>query len=248
MRNKIILSVTALLAVLALAAFLAPKPALTAPVQQVDNEAALHTIIVNGEGKVSLKPDIAWITIGVTTENKEAAKAVKENNAKAQEVLNQLKKSGIAEEDIQTTNFSVYPRQQYDTNNKPTGTIYSVENSVKVRVKDLAKTGEILDLVVNAGANTISNIQFDVADPSKAYDQALQEAVKDAYAKAKVAADAAGVKLGPVHTIQISSGNNVMPYASKMLAAAPAAAADVSISPGQMDITVDVSVVYLIGG
>ena len=248
MRNKIVLSTIAVLSLVVLFVFVGARPAATASLYQGESEAVLHTITVSGEGRVSLTPDMAAISIGVTTEDKEAAKAVKTNNAKAQEVVTKLKSFGIAEKDIRTTNFTVYPRQQYDSSNKPTETTYVVENTVYIKVTSLDKVGEILDAVVKAGANTISNIQFDISDPAEAYDQALEVAIQDAYGKAQVAAKAAGVKLGPVHTIQTSlSSSGPNPSARNMLAAAPAAP-DVPISPGQLDVVVNVTIVYLIGG
>ncbi len=248
MRNKIILAASGVLLLAILFFFVETRPAETAGLYQGTSEAALHTITVSGEGRVSLTPDMAGISIGVSTEDKEAAKAVKTNNAKTQEVIGQLKSSGIAEKDIRTTNFTVYPRQQFDSSNKPSQTTYVVENTVYVKVSNLDKLGEILDTVVNAGANTISNIQFDTSDPTKGYDQALESAIQDAYGKAQTAAKAAGVKLGPVHTIQTSlSSSGPNPYSRDMMAAVPAAA-KVPISPGQLDVVVNVTIVYLIGG
>lgn len=248
MRNKIILSAIGVLLLVVLFVFVETRPAATAGLYQGASEAALHTITVSGEGRVSLTPDMASISIGVTTEDKEAAKAVKTNNAKAQEVVTKLKSFGIAEKDIRTANFTVYPRQQYDSGNKPSETTYVVENTVYIKVTNLDKVGEILDAVVKAGANTISNIQFDISDPADTYDQALEEAIKEAYSKAQVAAKAAGVKLGPVHTIQTSlSSSGPNPYARNMVTSAQAAP-DVPISPGQLDVVVNVTIVYLIGG
>lgn len=248
MRNKIILSVIGVLLLALLFVYVGATPAATAGVYQGAGEDSLHTITVNGEGRVSLAPDMAAISIGVTTEDKEAAKAVKTNNTKAQDVVKQLKSYGIAEKDIRTTNFTVYPRQQYDSSNKPSDTTYIVENTVYIKVNDLAEVGEILDAAVKAGANTISNIQFDISDPSTAYDQALQAAVQDANGKAQVAAKAAGVKLGPVHTIQTSLSSSAQVSYARNMVAAVQAAPDVPISPGQKDVVVNVTIVYLIGG
>ncbi len=247
MRNKILLSLIGVLVFGGLLAFVGTRPAFTAPASQTADEGQLHTITVSGQGSASLTPDIATISIGVQTEDKEAAKAVAENNTKAQEVLKQLKSFGIEEKYISTTNFTVYPRQQYDNNGKPLETTYGVENTVLVRVNDLTKIGEILDTVVKAGANTISSIQFDVADSSGAYNKALEAAVADARAKAEVAAKAAGVKLGPVHTIQTSVSSPSL-YKRSLAQEVAAPAPNVPISPGQMNISVDVTIVYLIGG
>jgi uncharacterized protein YggE len=248
MRNKITLSLIGILTIAVLFVFVGTRPAFTAAPRQSVDGGELHTITVSGSGTVSLTPDVASISIGVQTEDKEASKAVAANNTKAQGVLAKLKTFGIPEKDINTTNFAVYPRVQYDDKGQPLETTYVVENTVLVKVKDLTKIGEILDTVVKAGANTISNIQFDVADSSAAYDKAMQAAVADARSKADVAAKAAGVRVGQVHSIQTSTSSPSTPFKRGVMAESAAAAPDVPIAPGQLDIVVDVTIVYLIGG
>ncbi|MCU0489131.1 MAG: SIMPL domain-containing protein, partial [Anaerolineales bacterium] len=101
--------------------------------------ANLRTLNVNGTGKVYLTPDIAYVTIGVHTENKDAAQAVSENNAGSSKVKDALTGLGVELSDIQTQNFSIYPQQQYDSNGRPTGEItYIVDNQIYVTVRDLA--------------------------------------------------------------------------------------------------------------
>jgi uncharacterized protein len=215
------------------------------PASQSDDTKVTRTVSVTGSGKVYLTPDIAYITIGVHTEGDNAAEAVSQNNAQSQKVIDALKAQGIAAKDIQTTNFSIYPQQEFDTEGKPTGKIkYIVDNSVFVTVRDISKVGDVLDAAVQAGANTISGIQFDVADKTAALSEARTAAVKDAGVKAEELASAAGVTLGDVQSIsEFTSGGPQPMY--DMRAAAPAAqAAAVPIQTGQMLLTVDVNMVY----
>lgn len=213
---------------------------------EVSTQTPQRVLSVNGNGKVYLTPDIAYINIGVHAEGSAAAETVADNNSKTSKVVDAIKQFGVDAKDIQTINFSIYPQQVFDPQGRPTGEIkYSVDNTVYVTVRDIQKIGDLLDIVVKSGANTISGIQFDVADKSKAISDARKAAVADARATAEELAAAAGVTLGDVQTISVySSGSPVPMYEAK--SAAPMAAADssVPVSPGQLLISVDVSIVY----
>lgn len=215
------------------------------PAAQGDEAKVTRTVTVTGSGKVYLTPDIAYITIGVHTEGENAAEAVASNNAQAQEVIDALLAQGIAERDIQTTNFSIYPQQEYDTEGKPTGKIkYIVDNSVFVTVRDITNVGDVLDAAVQAGANTISGIQFDVEDKTAALSEARKAAVADAGVKAEELASAAGVTLGDVQTISEYTSGGPQPMYDMRAAAPMAEAASVPIQTGQMLLTVEVNIVY----
>lgn len=204
-----------------------------------------RTISVTGSGKAILTPDIANINIGVHTENKSATEAVSTNNTHAQAVAEALKKLGVEDKDIQTTNFNIYPQQKYDDQGKPTGEItYIVDNSVYVTVRDLKMVGELLDAVVKAGANSINGIQFDVEDKTAALSAARKAAVEDARAIAEEMATAAGVSLGEVQTMSIFSGGTPRPMYDLSSSVKLEEASSVPIAPGQLILTVEVSVVY----
>src|SRR5512142_2809152 len=170
----------------------------------VQPQPPLRTITVTGTGKVTLTPDIAYITIGVNTQNASAKDAVAQNTSQAQAVIDAIKAFGIFGKDVQTTDFSIYPQQQYDNNGKLTGVLYVVNNSVFVTVRDLTKLGDLLDLVVQSGANNINSISFDVADKTDALSQARKAAVAEAQQQANELTGATGVKLGDVQTISYS--------------------------------------------
>ena len=217
-----------------------------APAAQTGDETQTpRTLTVSGSGKFYMTPDIAYITIGVHSEGPVAATAVSENSELAQEVIDTLKDLGIADRDIQTTNFSIYPQQEYDTEGKPTGEIkYVVDNSVFVTVRDLTQVGDVLDQAVVAGANSISGIQFDVADKTAAQSEARKAAVQNARAKAEELAEAAGVTLGPVQTI--SEYTSAPPVPMYDMRAAAVAESAVPVEAGQMALTIEVNIVYQI--
>ena len=213
------------------------------------NQAApppFRSISVSGAGSVNLVPDIAYIYLGVNTQKPSASEAVAENNAQTEKMIKALRNFGIDAKDIRTTNFSIWPQERYDPlTGTPTGEkTYVVDNTVYVTVRDLDKLGELLDTVIAAGANTVNSIQFDVADKDEAIKQARAEAVKDAAEQATSLADAAGVKLGEVHTISFFDSTPYPVYNGKGGGGGTVAEAAVPIQPGQLTFTVTVSVTY----
>ena len=206
----------------------------------------LRTINVNGSGKVYLVPDVAYIYIGVRTQADGVGDALNENNSQAQKIASALKEMGIADKDIQTTAFNVYPQQEYSPEGTIIRTYYVVENTVYVTVRDLTKLGETLDTVVRSGANSINGISFDVQDRAKAESDARKMAIADARARADEIAAAAGVQVGDVQTISVYSNNAPMPMYDAKGGGMMAEASQVPVAAGQMVITADASVTFLI--
>lgn len=203
-----------------------------------------RSITVSGSGKVYLTPDIATISIGVHNEDESAAKAVNSNNAQAEKVTEVLMQMGVDENDIQISNFNIYLEQRYDEDNDQSGTIYIVDNTVFVTVRDLDILGEIMSTVVAAGANSIFGIQFDVEDKTHALSEARKAAIEDAQRKAEELALAAGVTLGEVESINEYGGVPVPVFEGKAGGGLGAISDQVPISLGQLSLTVEVSVVY----
>jgi len=205
-----------------------------------------RTLSVTGTGMVTITPDIAYINIGVHTEDPSAANAVSSNNAQTQKVIDSLVASGVAKEDIRTTNFSIWPNQHYDSNNQPTGITYAVDNTVYVTVRDLSKMGTVLDTVIKAGANNISSISFDLADKTAEMTKARDLAVKNAKDQAAELAKSAGVTLGDIQTVT-SNESGVAPYMDFGKGGGGAApAASVPINPGTMQLSTTVSITYFL--
>jgi uncharacterized protein YggE len=246
MRNRIPLIVGFLLIAAIAIAWGGPsivKAQDTTPAAQVP----LRTITANGSGQVFLTPDIAYITIGVRTDGSAASEVLASNNEAADKLVQALRASGIEARDIRTSNFSIYPQQQYDPQGRPTGEItYVVENSLNVTVRKLDAIGDILDDAVKAGANSIYGIQFDVANKEQQLGAARKAAVDNARAVAEELADAAGVSLGDVQAVTTSSGGYPGPIYGMGGGAAREVAASVPVQTGELSFTVDVTMVFAI--
>jgi uncharacterized protein YggE len=206
-----------------------------------------RVITVTGSGQVYLTPDVAYVNVGVHSVADTVGDALKLNTSQATAVASSLKELGVDAKDIQTNSFNVYPQQQFGPQGEVIKTTYAVDNSVFVTVRDLSKLGQILDVVVQNGANAINGITFDVLDKSKALTQVRQMAVTDARMQAQQLADAAGVKLGNLRSLNVyESGNTPVPaFAGKGGAPnAAAVAAPVPVSAGQMMLSLDANLVY----
>jgi uncharacterized protein YggE len=204
-----------------------------------------RTLNVNGLGSTYLTPDIAYIYIGVHSEGATASEVVAANKDQTNAVLDALKAAGVDEKDLRTTNFSIWPSQQYSPEGTVTGTIYMVDNTVYVTVRDLDGLGDLLDDTIAAGANSINSIQFDVADKTAAVKEARVKAVEDAKTQAQELADAAGLKLGEIQNISFYDNSPYPVFEGKGGGGgAMAANSSVSIQPGQLTISVSVNITY----
>lgn len=206
----------------------------------------VRSMNVSGTGMVSIKPDIAYINIGVHTENASAADAVAKNNTDADAVIKAIKAAGVADDDIQTNNFNIYQNYQTDpTTGARLDTVYIVDNTVSVTVRDLTKLGAILDASVKAGANNVNSIQFDLVDKTKALAEARDKAVKSARQQADELASSAGVTLGSLQTISTSENTpGPILYAKSFGGGFAADAASVPTSSGTLEIIVTASLTY----
>lgn len=238
MRNKTLFVSALLLAALILGA--------CSPTVAGNAAPAVRTLSVNGTGQAYLTPDIAYIYIGVHTEEETAADAVEANNAQTEQVIAALQDAGVDPNDIRTTSFSIWPNQQYGPDGQPTSLRYVVDNSVFVTIRKLDGLGDLLDSAIGAGANSVNSIQFDVADKAEALKQAREEAVKDAQRQAQELAEAAGMSLGEVQTISFYDSGPVPYEFGKGGGGGAVAESAVPIQPGQLTVTATVSISYAI--
>jgi uncharacterized protein YggE len=200
-----------------------------------------RSISVSGTGRAEVAPDVAVLTLGVTSDGPTAREALDKNNQSMTAVIEALKTLGFGVTDMQTSGLSL--SAQYDYNVQPAKlTGYQAVNGVTLRVKDIARLGEILDLVVSAGANQVNGLTFDVADKAKALNDARLKAVADAKAKAELMAGAAGVSVGRV--ISISEGYISSPGPVPVQTMRAEAASSVPIASGQVGLEAQVSVVF----
>jgi uncharacterized protein YggE len=219
----------------------------------VATPAAAGTISVTGVGEVIVVPDTANIQIGVQVFNEELAEAQRQSTEQITTIIDTIKAAGIADKDIQTSNYSVSIRQQYDPNTGIATEVlgYDIYNTLSVTVRDLDELGTILDQVVSAGANQIYGIYFFTSDLTKATEQARTAAVEDAKARATQLAEAAGVEVGRI--VNISEGFSSAPlptdYGKGGRGAGMAEdAAAVPVQPGTQTVQISVSVTYEIAG
>lgn len=208
----------------------------------------VKTIFVNGEGTVSIVPDIIHISIGVSTEGENITETINENSAKVNAVREAITARGIASEDIKTTNYNLYTQQKYysDTNEMSDEYIYTVNNNFQITVRDLNILNDVLNACVDAGANNINSIEYDTAKRDEANDLAREYAIDDAIDKAQKVADKLGVTLTSVQNITVGSqdfyyGNSTMTNA-RMDGVGGADTPD--ISAGSMVVSVHVDLTY----
>lgn len=197
-------------------------------------------ISVTGEASVSVPPDQAQIDGGVTTDARTAREASDANNAAMGKVLLALKGAGIDEKDYQTARLSLQP--QYSPNRSGASPVvgYRASNRVTVKVRDVTKVANMIDVLVGAGANDIGGINFMVSQASTLLDEARAKAIADARRKAGIYAKAAGVTLG--EPLSISEEGAAPPvFRSKMVAGGMAATAPVAQGEETLSISVSVS-------
>jgi uncharacterized protein YggE len=200
----------------------------------------MRQVSVVGHGEVTGKPDTATVQIGVETDAATAKDALAQNTTQAQAIQARLVKLGVAEKDIQTSNFSINPTYGSDSR-QVAG--YHVSNIVTVKIRDLENSGTLLDQVVQSGANSIYGVSFSVADPQALLDKAREQAMQNAKARATQLASAGGASLGDVLVISENAAAPpiVMPAAR---AEAAQAAPAVPVQPGEQSFNVDVQVTF----
>lgn len=205
------------------------------------------TVSVNGEGQSFIAPDMATITVGVSTQNPTAAEAMTANSTTQTAVIDALTGHGIERRDIQTSSLSLSPVQEYPDGQPPVLRGYRAENVVTVKIRDLGKLGGTLDALVGAGANEIRNIAFIREDMRGAQDEARKLAVEDARHRAETIAAAAGQQLGPLIEIGDSVTSGPRPP-QPMMARAAMAADSVPVEAGELEVTQQISAVWALTG
>ncbi|HTO39374.1 MAG TPA: SIMPL domain-containing protein [Rhizomicrobium sp.] len=209
-----------------------------------------HVLSVSGEGEVHAIPDQAQLSAGVVSHGKTAAEALSANAAAMNTVFATLRKRGIPEKSITTSNFSLSPQYPPYRQDAPQGDRtriigYEVSNQVTVILDDVAKAGATLDALVTSGANQAGGVSFTIRDSKPLLAQARTAAVNDAVAKAQTLAKAAGVTLGPILSIQEGGSDAPMPRPMMMRAdMMKVASAPTSIAAGEQSVTAHVSITW----
>jgi uncharacterized protein YggE len=199
----------------------------------------MRQVTVVGHGEAKGTPDTASVQIGVETQAGTAKDALAQNNAQAQAIVQKLKDLGVAEKDIQTSNFNISPNYGSD-GRQVEG--YRVSNSVTVTIRNLGQAGALLDQVVQAGANSVYGINFSVENPETLLEQARKAAIENAKARASQLASSAGASVGEV--LVINENPSAPPPIPMARAAAADAAGSVPVQPGEQSFAVDVQVTF----
>ncbi|MEP6832837.1 MAG: SIMPL domain-containing protein [Gemmatimonas sp.] len=199
-------------------------------------------IIVSANGEVVSTPDRANIQLGVETQSRTAALASSENNKKQTAVLAAIKALGISSSAITTSSFSVSPVQSYDNATRKT-TIdgYRVSNIVVVNVTKIEQTGAVIDAALASGANRVASLNFELADPSKAREEAISKAITQARREAEVAAKAAGGEINGMLEITVNSFEPPRPMPMFAMDRVSSAGAPTPVSEGTLTVQVNVT-------
>jgi uncharacterized protein len=220
---------------------------LTAPAVAEDTA---HGPLLNlsAYGETQAAPDMATITLGVQVQAKTAQEAMRANAERMTGLIAALKRQGIADKDIQTSNLNLQPQYDYHqgvsspSGQAPTLTGYQASNDVSVTVYDLARLGQTVDAVVAGGANQMNGVSFGLKDPQTAENAARVQAVGRLQAEAQLYAKTTGMRVKALRSLSEGGGYSPSPvrpmmYANKADVATP-------VQAGQLDLRVEVSAVY----
>ena len=205
-----------------------------------------HTVTVSGSGEVSVAPDVADVTVGVSITKPTVAEAQSAAATSMASVIAALKKDGVDTKDIVTVNLSLSPVYDYNSSvPRLVGQQYT--NTVRVTVRDLGRVAAVVDDSVAAGATTIQGISFRLNDPKSVQGQARQLAMNDALAKATALTAAANVSIKGVASISETSTTPITYSGGATMDSKAAAQVATPIQTGTTDVVISVSVTYVIG-
>lgn len=203
-------------------------------------------ITVTGVGSVEITPDVAIVELGVTVQDKDPKVATEKNNTTMQAVMDALREMGIEEKNIATRQFSAWTQQVWEADGNTYHNEFVVTNTVSVRVTDTKDTAAVLQASMDAGANVVNSVRFELADMEQAYTQARKLALENAQKQAAEVAQQTDLKLGKAHLVTVSNGSqsSPIPYAAYDMAMGKGGAAAPAISQGTQSIQVIVTVEY----
>ena len=210
----------------------------------VSTDGTLLSVVADAQ--VSRAPDIATLSAGVVVQAADANAAMRANAAQMNKVMAAIKAAGIADRDVQTSGVSLYPQYRYVENQPPAITGYQASNTVNVKVRDMSRLAATLDALAASGANQINGPTFEIDQPEEAYDEARLAALAKAQARAKTYADALGLRVRRIVSIQEGGAQQPGPM-PVMTKAMRAEAEDTPIAPGENTLSATVSVVFELG-
>ncbi len=202
-------------------------------------------ITVSGQGRTFVRADIAKISVGVKTEGMKIQDIVRENTEKMNSILAEIKALGVAEKDIQTSQYNLSPRYDWTDKGERIFKGYTLTNEVLLKIRNFEKIGEVLDKAAEKGANLIGDLQFAIDEPEKVREIARKEAIEKAKEKAKQIASQSGLRLGKLLNVYESSVFAPSPvYKEGLGAGGGISSVAPEIQPGQEEVVVDITLVY----
>jgi uncharacterized protein len=221
-----------------------PARAQTPPSSQPEGPV----VVATGEGSIKRAPDRAWFQVTGESRAKTPREAQKLNADVMSTVLQKLRGSGLKEDAIQTRGYDLQPEYDYN-NGRQTLRGYVARNSVEVRVDELSRVGELLDLAVTSGATSVGNVRFDLKDRATVERDAIRAAVEDARKRADAAASGAGMKVDRIVRIEEQRTNQIsppIPLRTAVARSAEMADAAPPVAPGELEIRALVTLVAAI--
>lgn len=199
-------------------------------------------IVVNGSSIVRATPDQAFVGLAVESRDPNPGAAQRRNAEVMDAVLQKLAAAGVPKDALRTLSYELMEDFDYD-NGKRLSRGFLARNSIEVRVDDLKKVGETIDVATAAGANSVTGVRFDVKDRSALEQEALSRASADARARAEAVAKGGGVRVGALVRLEERGAFSPPPPAPYMarMAAADESAAKTSIQPGELEVRAEVS-------
>ena len=215
------------------------SPSIAAPA-----EGTLLNISANAEA--TRVPDVATLSAGVVTQAADGNAAMRQNAEQMARVVAAIRKAGIAERDVQTSGINLNPQYRYAENEAPRITGYQASNTVNVKVRDIARLGQVLDALAAQGANQINGPSFQIDDPEPVQDEARVAALKKAQARAETYARSLGLRVRRIVSISEGGGGGFHPVPVMAMAKADRLEST-PVSPGETTLSVSLDVVFELG-
>lgn len=223
-------------------------PAMTAAAQTPALASSDGTLLsVSASGEASRAPDVATASAGVVTQAADANAAMRANAAQMTKVIAAIRAAGVAERDIQTTGINIHPTYRHVENEEPRISGYSANNSVSLKVRDIAKLGEVLDALVASGANNVSGPSFGIDQPEAVYDEARRKALEQARRRADMYAESLGLRVRRIVSISEGGGFEQPRPMFAVRAMAADAEASTPVAAGENTLTANLEIVFELG-
>ncbi|MFB9068425.1 SIMPL domain-containing protein [Pseudofulvimonas gallinarii] len=200
---------------------------------------------VSARAEASRAPDVATLSIGVVTQAADSAAAMRQNAEQMNRVMAAIRSLRIADKDVQTSGVSLSPQYRYTQGEAPAITGYQASNTVSLKVRDLARLGEVMDGLAGQGANQIHGPGFQIDDPEPVYDEARVAAIAKAQARAETYAKALGMRVRRI--VSISEGGGFIQPMPVMAMAKMDMAETTPVAPGENTLSVELQVVFELG-